>query len=216
MLTLLLEKPGAATPKLSLSLTKGAQFTVKVEWVCNDAHKDDVDVHALAATNDGNGAKVTDLGNVLSTYNTTRMNPRGGALKSNPDGSFQTADGGLAHSGDMRVQNNSESIVIDGSKLDTAINEIPIFVTVHEAGQSGNDVAEKGGKEPAFSDVDVCTITLTDNSGKVLGQYQLSDEFKEFNAVQLGSIMHGPNGWEYAAVGRGFNGTLNDILAHFS
>lgn len=215
MLTLSLEKPGVAAPKLSLSLSKGAQFTVKVEWVCNAAHQDDVDVHALAATNDGNGAKVTDLGNVLSTYNTTRMNPRGGALKSAPDGSFQSADGGLMHSGDMRVQNNSESIVIDGSKLAPAINEIPIFVTVHEVGHGGEEAGEEG-EEPAFGEIDLCTITLTDGGGKVLGQYQLSDEFKEFNAVQLGSLLHGPNGWEYAAVGRGFNGTLNDILAHFS
>lgn len=216
MLTLSLEKPGTAAPKLSLSLNKGAQFTVKVEWVCNAAHQDDVDVHALAASNDGNGAKVTELGNVLSTYNTTRMNPRGGALKSNPDGSFQTSDGGLAHSGDMRVQNNSESIVIDGSKLAPAINEIPIFVTVHEAEHGGSDEVEEEGEEPAFGDIDVCTITLTDNRGKLLGQYQLSDEFKEFNAVQLGSLLLGANGWEYAAVGRGFNGTLNDILTHFS
>ncbi len=215
MLTLSLEKPGAATPKLALSLNKGAQFTVKVEWSCNDAHQDDVDVHALAARNDGNGAKVADLGSVLSTYNTKRMNPAGGALATNPDGSFQTPDGGLVHSGDMRVQNNFESIVIDGSKLGEAINEIPIFVTVHKAGVIGRQRTAEDD-EPGFADVDVCTITLTDTDGKELGAYLLSDEFKEFNAVQLGSILRGPNGWEYAAVGRGFNGTLNDILAHFS
>ena len=32
VLTLSLEKPGTASPKLSLSLNKGARFTVKVEW----------------------------------------------------------------------------------------------------------------------------------------------------------------------------------------
>ncbi|MGB3928592.1 MAG: TerD family protein [Sphingobium sp.] len=217
MLTLSLEKPGAVAPKLQLSLSKGARFTAKVEWRCDADHADDVDVHALEARNDGNGAKVTELASILSTYNTTRMNPRGGALTANPDGSFQTPSGGLSHSGDMRVQNNSESIVIDGSKIPVGVNEIPILVTVHEAEHGGgHDDGEEDEDEPAFGDIDMCTITLADESGRELGAYQLSSEFKDFNVVQLGSILLGPDGWEYAAVGRGFNGTFNDVLAHFS
>ena len=58
--------------------------------MCDADHADDVDVHALEARSDGNGAKVTELTSVLSTYNTTRMNPNGGTLPSNPEGSFQT------------------------------------------------------------------------------------------------------------------------------
>ena len=217
MLTLSLEKPGVATPKLQLSLNKGARFTVKVEWRCDAEHADDVDVHALEARNDGAGAKVTELNSVLSTYNTTRMNPRGGALANNTDGSFQTPSGGLVHSGDMRVQNNSETIVIDGSKLPVGVNEIPILVTVHEAEHgSGHDAGEADEEEAAFGDIDFCSIVLSDDTGRELGAYQLSSEFREFNVVQLGSILLSPDGWEYAAVGRGFNGTFNDVLAHFS
>lgn len=217
MLTLSLEKPGEAGPKLQLSLNKGALFTVKVEWQCDADHADDVDVHALEARNDGGGAKVTELASVLSTYNTKRMNPGGGALPTNPDGSFQTPAGGLSHSGDKRVQNNTESIVIDGTKLPAGVNEIPILVTVHEAGHGEGHETEHGfNEEAAFGDIDVCTITLSDQSGKELGAYKLSDEFKEFNVVQLGSLLLGPNGWEYAAVGRGFNGNFNDVLGHFS
>ncbi|MBC7479086.1 MAG: stress protein, partial [Pseudorhodobacter sp.] len=133
MLTLALEKPGVNAPKLSLSLTKGARFTVTVAWSCNADHQDDIDIHALVAVNDGAGARVTSLQDVLSTYNTTRMNPQGGALPTNPDGSFQTGDGGLIHTGDKRIQNSTESIVIDGSKLRAGVNEVPIFATVHEA-----------------------------------------------------------------------------------
>ncbi len=219
MLTLSLEKPGVAAPKLQLSLNKAATFTARVEWQCDADHADDVDVHALEARNDGNGAKVSELANVLSTYNTKRMNPKGGALPTNPDGSFQTPAGGLIHSGDKRVQNNTESIVIDGSRIPDGINEIPILVTVHEAAHGGGHVAEQGAEEEeeaAFGDIDVCTITLSDGTGKELGSYKLSDEFKEFNVVQLGSLLLGANGWEYAAVGRGFKGTFNDVLAHFS
>lgn len=217
MLTLSLAKPGETSSKLKLSLNKGARFTARVEWQCDAGHRDDVDVHALEARNDGNGAKVADLASVLSTYNTRRMNPSDGTLPTAPDGSFQTPSGGLAHSGDKRVQKNSETVVIDGSKLPTGVNEIPIFVTVHEAEHGGAHETEHGSsEEAAFGDIDVCTITLLDDSGKELGAYKLSDEFKEFNVVQLGSVLLGDKGWEYAAVGRGFNGNFNDVLGHFS
>lgn len=214
MLTLSLEKPGLATPKLRLSLNKGATFTVRVEWVCDAEHKDDVDVHALEARNGGNGAKVTELGSVLSTYNTTLMNPRGGALTAAPDGSFRTPSGALFHSGDKRVQNNTEIIRIDGSKLPQGVNEIPILVTVHEAGDEEDH--DENAEEGAFGEIDVCTITLLDDAGKELGAYKLSEEFKEFNVVQLGSLVLGEDGWEYAAVGNGFVGDFNDVLSHFS
>lgn len=217
MLTLSLEKPGADAPKLRLSLNKGARFTAKVQWQCDADHADDVDVHALEARNTGSGAKVTAIEQVLSTYNTKRMNPQSGALPTNHDGSFQTPGGGLVHSGDKRVQNNTESIVIDGSKLPDGVNEIPIFVTVHQAGHgAGHDSDHDSDEEAAFGDIEVCMITLTDETGKELGAYTLSDEFKEFNVVQLGSVLLGDRGWEYAAVGRGFTGTFNDVIAHFS
>lgn len=218
MLTLSLDKPGAKpAQKLQLSLNKGASFTVTVAWKCNAQHEDDVDIHALEARNDGGGAKVTALEQILSTYNTTRMSPRTGVLTSAVDGSFATSSGALRHSGDIRVQGNSETIVIDGSKLPAGVNEIPLFATVHKA-EHGRE--HEGGteseEEAAFADIEVCTVTITDEGGQELGAYQLSKEFGEFNVVQLGSVMHGDGGWEYAPVGRGFTGTINDVLSHFS
>lgn len=116
----------------------------------------------------------------------------------------------------MRVQGNSETIVVEGAKLPAGVNEIPLFATVHKAehgtGHEGADAEE----EAAFADIEVCTVTIADEGGRELGAYQLSKEFGEFNVVQLGSIMHGDNGWEYAPVGRGFTGTFNDVLGHFS
>ncbi len=217
MLTLSLDKPGIAPPKkLQLSLNKGARFTVKIAWECEADHEDDVDIHALEARNSGQGARVTELANVLSTYNTKKMNPRGGVLPNNADGSFQTPSGGLIHSGDVRVQGNFETITIDGSRIPEGVNEIPLFATVHRADHGGDHEGEEGEEEAAFADIDVCTVTITGDDGRQLGAYKLSDEFGDFNVVQLGSIMLGSQGWEYAPVGRGFTGTINDVLAHFS
>lgn len=204
MLTLTLEKPGATVEKLHLSLTKGVRFTVNVEWVCHHAHVHDVDIHALEASNTGSGAKVSRLESVLSTYNTTLMNPSAGVLPSAPDGSFATPSGGLAHSVDRREQGSNEAIVIDGSRLPDAVNEVPIFVTIHSRGE-----VEK------FEEIERASISITDEAGKELGSYLLSDEFKDFNVVQFGSVIFGEKGWEYAPVGRGFVGNFNDVLAQF-
>lgn len=218
MLTLTLDKPGT-TParKLQLSLNKGAVFKVTVSWQCDASHQDDIDIHALEARNGGSGAKVSALEEILSTYNTTKMSPKTGVLATAANGSFATLSGGLQHSGDVRVQGNAETIVIDGSKLSAAVNEIPLFATVHKAEHgAGHDEGAVAEDEAAFADIAVCTVTIADASGRELGVYQLSKEFGEFNVVQLGSIMHGDNGWEYAPVGRGFTGTFNDVLGHFS
>ncbi len=219
MLTMNLEKPGTAAPKkLQLSLSKGARFTVKIRWECEADHQDDVDIHALEASNAGDGAKVTALESVLSTYNTRKMNPRGGALTNRPDGSFTTPSGGLTHSGDVRVQGNFETIVVDGGLLPDGVNEIPLFATVHRAEHGGEHEGSDGEspEEAAFADIEVCTVTITGEDGRELAAYRLSDEFGDFNVVQMGSILLGPDGWEYAPVGRGFTGTINDVLAHFS
>ena len=218
MLTLNLQKPDAApVRRLQLSLSKGARFNVKVEWDCKADHQDDVDVHALEAVNRGQGAKVTALESILSTYNTTRMS-RAGALKTNADGSFATPSGGLSHSGDIRVQNSkAEVLTIDGSKVPPGVNEIPLFATVHKADHGEAHEEEHGEEdEAAFADIDRCTVTIADDAGKVLGQYLLSDEFGEFNVVQLGTVMLAPNGgWEYVPVGVGFQGDFNDVLGNF-
>ena len=219
MLTLSLEKPGSKpAPKLQLSLNKGARFSVTIAWNCAADHQDDLDIHALEAANNGNGAKVTSLDQILSTYNTRKMSPRTGVLPTNPDGSFATPSGGLRHSGDIRVQGQeSESLIIDGSKLPEGINEIPLFATVHKADHGGeHETDHDSGEEAAFADIETCTVTIADEAGKELGSYQLSQEFGEFNVVQLGSVMLDRTGWQYAPVGRGFTGTINDVLAHFS
>lgn len=219
MLKLNLEKPGAEAPaKLRLSLEKGAKFRVTVAWDCEAAHEDDVDVHALEAVNDGNGAKVDSFEQVLSTYNTKKMSPVAGLLPVNPDGSFSTPSGGLFHTGDIRRQGKSETIIFDGSKVRAGANEIPLFATVHEADHGAeHEEDHDSDEEAAFADINVCTVTIADDSGKELGSYQLSDEFGEFNVVQLGSIMLSDDGgWEYSPVGRGFKGTMNDVLAFYS
>ncbi len=213
MLQLNLEKPNVQVPTLKLSLNKGDAFEVTVFWDCHPDHQDDVDTHAFETFNEGAGAKVRSLEGVLSTYNTKLMSPRIGVLAVKPDGSFSTASGGLVHSKDIRVQHSTEVIKVIGANLPEGCNEVPVFASVHETDEEHHGAGEPD--EAAFADIEVVTLKITAGS-KTIAEYKLSDEFGEFNVVQLGSFILGDNGWEYAPVGRGFRGDLNQVLGFFS
>lgn len=205
-------KPGMPTPRLQLPLDKsGGVFDLEMFWDCDPKHADDADLHALACTR----GKVTGLDRILSTYNTRKFNPSG-AIQHNTDGTFDILDGALTHSGDKRVQNNTEIIRIDVSLLPHDVDEIPLIATVHEADHGSEHEGEHESEdEAAFADIEVVKVTIK-MGGKVLGTYVLSDEFGEDDVVQLGSIMIENGIAEYAPVGRGFSGDFNDVLAVFS
>ena len=128
MLQLSLAKDGVAPNKLSLNLAKPASFRVDMAW---DTAGLDLDVHALLAINSGSGAKITSLGQVLSTYNCKKTN-KVGTLSANPDGSFQTPEGALVHSPDEIAGGAGvdEFIIVNGAKVPDGVNEIPVFVTI--------------------------------------------------------------------------------------
>jgi len=185
-------------PTLQLNLTKGAKFHTKLNW----DSKADVDAHALQLAN----GKITDAGRILSTYNSQRFHPQA-LLPINADKSFNTIDGALRHSGDAldgTLTDVDEMITIDTSKISADVTEIPIFVTIHPSGTS------------KFSQVKDAMITIEDDNGNVLGQYMLTSNFGEFDAVQMGSLMVDEHGaWTYEPVGSGFQGDFNAILKNF-
>ncbi len=203
--TLSLVKAGDEGTKLHLNLKKGETFSVELFW----ESKHDLDAHALLATNNGDRAKVSGFEQVLSTYVFKRKvgGKIVGEFDRNSDGSFQTLCGSLRHSGDAltgKPDNVDEMITIDGSKIGESVNEIPIFVTIHPPGRV------------KFAEVAKAGIRIKNDQGVVLAEYQLSKQFGQSDAVQMGSLVLGANGWEFAEVGVGFNGDFNTILESFS
>lgn len=205
-LQLPLAKAGdAPKAKLKLNLAKPSRFTVEVYW--DSTH--DLDAHALLATNSGAGAKVDDFAKVLSTYNESLpLTDRSSTTRKSGDKRpFMTPCGALYHSGDARSgvgADVDEIITIDGSAVHPSVNEIPIFVTLHPASAG------------TFSVVKTAGIRIKDDAGVVLAEYELTNQYGQFNAVQMGSLVVGANGWEYAPVGSGFVGDFNTVLEHFS
>ncbi|HSI20307.1 MAG TPA: TerD family protein [Verrucomicrobiae bacterium] len=199
-----LTKKGETPKKLSLNLSKPARFTVELYW--DSEH--DLDGHALLCTNDGSGAKASTLDHVCSTYNCVKTNDQG-VLPVNADGkSFSTVEGALTHSGDARngqIADVDEIITIDGAKVPAGINEIPIFVTIHPH------------KAATFAEVKTAGIRIKDDGGRILGDYELTANFAQFDAVQMGTLTLDPStGWVYTPIGVGFNGDFKYILENFS
>ena len=194
--------------RLSLNLRKEEIFRVELYW--DSQH--DLDAHALLAGQEGGQevATVTSFDRVLSTYNVkTRFNKEP-ALTKNPDGSFGTPCGSLHHSGDALTGGSdvNEIITINGDKVPEDVTEIPIFVTIH-------DKIDPENPRHKFVDVRMAGIRIKNDAGVVLQEYQLSNQFGDFKAVQMGSLMVNSHGWEFKPVGVGFNGSFNDILGHF-
>ncbi len=199
------KKDGEAIPKLQLKLAKPARFSVELYWDSSE----DLDGHALLAANNGDGAKVDSPDKVLSTFNPSLLLADGSSStrKVGDKRPFMTPCRSLHHSGDARTgvgASVDEIITIDGALIPDGVNEIPIFVTIYPGGAG------------TFSQVKQAGIRIKNDRGVVLGEYALSNQFGQFDAVQMGSLLLGPNGWEYAAAGSGFNGDFNTILEHFS
>lgn len=200
-----LVKEGETPKKLVLNLAKPARFMVELFW--DSPH--DLDGHVLLATNNGNGAKITDFAQVLSTYNPNLPLADGSSsIRTSGDKRpFTTPCKSLHHSGDARSGIGAavdEIITIDGSSIPAGINELPIFVTIHPS------------KSAKFADVKEAGIRIKNDQGSILGEFKLTDQFGQFDSVQMGSLLLGQNGWEYVAAGAGFNGDFNTIIGHFS
>jgi tellurium resistance protein TerD len=209
-LVLNLTKPGEAAPKLQLNLSKGESFTARLSWDGST----DIDLHAIVCTNDGGGAKVSSLDDILSTYNVQRRigGQDVGTLAKKADGSFEIHGGALVHSPDARDGNQDgidEWIKIDPSRLPkpaSGVIEIPLVSMIHP--QAGSKY---------FRDVGNAAVSIINGSGTELMRASLSNQFGEFVGVQMGSIMIDAAGSaNFVAVGVGFNGDFNSVLGHFS
>jgi len=208
-LTLNLTKPGDTAKKLSLNLTKGERFTVRLAW----EGQTDIDLHALVCVNSGAGAKASSFDDILSTYNVRRRigMQEVGTLAKKSDGSFEIHGGALVHSPDATDGDQAdidEWILVDPGKLapvQGGVIEIPLVTMVHP---------QDGGRR--FRDVKNAVVTIENSSGAQLMRVSLSTQFGEFVGVQMGSIMIDHGSTNFHAVGVGFNGDFNTVLAHFS
>lgn len=190
----------------SFSIAKAiTKFRIGLGWDESATSKPiDIDAHAFGCVLVGGSPKFYNDASHAVTY-------ANDALVKNSNGSFQSSDGSIVHSGDNRTGNGAgddESILIDSSLLPAEITEISIFLTIHEAKSRGQ----------TFGQISNSFVRLlNEDSGEELARYDLQNEFATAITIQVGSLIKGTNGWEFKAVGAGTDANgLQEVLGMLS
>jgi uncharacterized protein YjbI with pentapeptide repeats/stress response protein SCP2 len=115
-------------------------------------------------------------------------------------------DGAVRHSGDSRngqIEGDDETVYLDLSKINAAIQEIVFVVTIHE-GQAKNQ---------SFSQVENAFIRLYNSETlSELVRYNLNQIFSQETALEFGRLYKKNGEWRFQAVGQGYNAGLQSFV----
>lgn len=115
-------------------------------------------------------------------------------------------DGAVVHSGDNRTgdkDGDDEVITVDLGKVDAAVMEMPIVVTIHEA----------EARRQNFGRVTGAYVRIyNDESGETIAQYDLNEDYSDKTALQFGSLYRRDGEWRFQAVGAGFKLNLATFI----
>lgn len=127
--------------------------------------------------------------------------------------------GGIVHSGDNRsganrpevrgtpAEKDDEAITVDISALDPSVDEIAIFLTIHDA----------AARRQSFDKVHDSFVRICENSetGREIAVYKPSEDFGSYTAIQIGALMKRNGVWEFEAVGQGYVAPFEKIVEQF-
>ena len=115
-------------------------------------------------------------------------------------------DGAVRHSGDSRngqIEGDDETVYVDLSKINSAIQEIVFVVTLHEVQE----------KNQSFSQVTNAFIRLYNSETESeLVRYNLNQIFSEETALEFGRLYQKNGEWRFQAVGQGYNAGLQSFV----
>ncbi|NQE33683.1 pentapeptide repeat-containing protein [Microcoleus asticus] len=115
-------------------------------------------------------------------------------------------DGAVRHSGDSRngqIEGDDETVYLDLSKINSAIQEIVFVVTIHD-GQEKNQ---------SFSQVKNAFIRLYNSETlSELVRYNLNQIFSQETALEFGRLYKKNGEWRFQPVGQGYNAPLQSFV----
>lgn len=124
-------------------------------------------------------------------------------------GNKTSPEGAVTHKGDNKTGDGlgpDEVIFIDLPKMNPSAVEVSFIVTIHDA-----DVRRQN-----FGQVPKSGIKLFDDeTGELLASYDLEENFSLETAVQFGSLYLKDGGWNFKAVGAGYNLGLGDFVVQY-
>ncbi len=121
----------------------------------------------------------------------------------------KSPDGAVTHTGDNLTgdgDGDDESILVDLSKINSAVQEICVVVTIHDAAD----------RKQNFGQVRNSFIRVVDEQNNVLVKYELDEDFSVETAIEFGRIYKKEGQWKFEAVGAGMKGGLEDYLKKYN
>lgn len=123
---------------------------------------------------------------------------------------LKSPDDAVIHTGDNLTgdgDGDDEQIKIDLTKINSAVQEICIVVTIHDAEE----------RKQNFGQVRNSFVRIVDDSNNTeLVKYELEEDFSIETAVEFGRIYKRENQWKFEAVGMGQQGGLQDFLNKYN
>lgn len=123
---------------------------------------------------------------------------------------LKSPDDAVIHTGDNLTgdgDGDDEQIKIDLTKINSAVQEICIVVTIHDAEE----------RKQNFGQVRNSFVRIVDDSNNTeLVKYELEEDFSIETAVEFGRIYKKENQWKFEAVGMGQQGGLQDFLNKYN
>jgi len=184
---------------MAINLQKGQReninapkFTIGLGWDTNNSSTGtSFDLDASAFIVGANGKILSDAHFIF--YNN---------LKSPDESVIHTGDN-LTGDGD----GDDEQIKIDLTKIDSAVKEICIVVTIHDA----------ESRRQNFGQVRNSFIRIVDDSNNAeMVKYELEEDFSIETAVEFGRIYNKDGQWKFEAMGVGMKGGLQDYLNKYN
>ncbi|MGO4709040.1 TerD family protein [Chryseobacterium sp. 2TAF14] len=122
---------------------------------------------------------------------------------------LESPDKAVIHSGDNLTgdgDGDDEQIKIDLTKIDSAVKEITVVVTIHEA-----DTRRQNFGQVRNSFI---RIFNTDTNEEIL-KYELDEDFSIETAVEFGRIYNRNGEWKFEAVGSGQREGLDKFVSMY-
>ena len=123
---------------------------------------------------------------------------------------LKSPDEAVIHTGDNLTgegEGDDEQIRIDLTKINPAVKEICIVVTIHDA----------VNRKQNFGQVRNSFIRIVDDSNNTeVVKYELEEDFSIETAVEFGRIYNREGQWKFEAIGVGMKGGLEDYLNKYN
>jgi tellurium resistance protein TerD len=123
---------------------------------------------------------------------------------------LKSPDEAVIHTGDNLTgdgDGDDERVKIDLTKINPAVKEICIVVTIHDA----------VNRKQNFGQVRNSFIRIVDDSNNTeMVKYELEEDFSIETAVEFGRIYNKDGQWKFEAMGVGMKGGLEDYLNKYN